>query len=45
MLPLKDLIFEEFDLAMAISDFLTIFLSDSSIVELEVLMIFLFTSL
>ena len=42
MLPFKDLVFEEFDLGVAISDFLIIFPSDSSTVELEVFMIFLF---
>ena len=39
MLLLKDRIFEEFDLGIAISDFLIIFPSDNSAVVLEVLMI------
>ena len=42
MLPLKGLVFEEFDLGMAISDFLIIFPSD---IEQDVFMIFLFRSL
>ena len=45
MLPLKDLVFEEFDLGVAISDFLIIFPSDSFTVKLEVFIIFLFNPL
>ena len=45
MLPLKGLVFEEFDLGMAISDFLIIFPSDIFTVEQDVFMIFLFRSL
>ena len=40
MLPLKDRIFEEFDLGIAMSVFLIIFPSDNSTVVLEVFLIF-----
>ena len=43
MLPLKDLVFAEFDLA--ISDFRIIFPSDNSSVEVDDFIIFLISSL
>ena len=45
MLPLKDRIFKEFDLGIAMTDFLIIFPSDNSTVVLDVFIIFWFNSL
>ena len=45
MLPLKDLIVDEFDLGIWISDFRNFFSSDNSTVEVDEFINFLFSSL
>ena len=45
MLPSKDLMLDDFDLGIAISDFRIIFPSENSTVEVDEFMIFLLSSL